>query len=107
MAQYPARRRPARALAVGLHAGDSEGRPGVLRAGPAGPWRLRPHSDHPREALEADEVNGFPIPATSVVALCQYVTHRHPDFWEQPGQFKPERFLPGQAATRPKFAYFP
>jgi cytochrome P450 len=66
-----------------------------------------PAYGQPREAIAADEVNGFPIPAGSMVALSQYVTHRHPDFWEQPEQFKPERFLPAQAASRPKFAYFP
>jgi cytochrome P450 len=66
-----------------------------------------PAHGQPREAIEADEINGFAIPANSIVALSQYVTHRHPDFWEQPDEFKPERFLAPQAATRPKFAYFP
>jgi cytochrome P450 len=60
-----------------------------------------------REAIAADEIHGFHIPAGATVALCQYVTHRHPDFWEEPEQFRPERFLPGRAADRPKFAYFP
>ena len=60
-----------------------------------------------REAIEADEIHGFAIPAKATIALCQYVTHRHPDFWEQPEAFQPERFLPAQAATRPRFAYFP
>jgi cytochrome P450 len=66
-----------------------------------------PAYGQPREAIEADEINGFLIPSRSMVALSQYVTHRHPDFWEQPEAFKPERFLPAQAATRAKFAYFP
>jgi cytochrome P450 len=66
-----------------------------------------PAYGQPREAIEADEINGFPIPAKAMVAVSQYVTHRHPDFWEQPEAFKPERFLPSQAANRPKFAYFP
>ena len=39
--------------------------------------------------------------------VSQYVTHRHPEFWEEPERFDPERFLPGRAAGRPKFAYFP
>jgi cytochrome P450 len=66
-----------------------------------------PAHGQPREAIEADEINGFAIPANAIVALSQYVTHRHPAFWEQPEEFKPERFLAPQAATRPKFAYFP
>jgi cytochrome P450 len=61
----------------------------------------------PREAIEADEINGFAIPAGAPVALSQYVTHRHPDFWEKPEQFEPSRFLPERAAGRHKFAYFP
>jgi cytochrome P450 len=37
----------------------------------------------------------------------QWVTHRHPAFWDKPDEFRPERFLPGHAPDRPKFAYFP
>jgi cytochrome P450 len=66
-----------------------------------------PAHGQPREAIGADEINGFPIPAGGIVALSQYVTQRHPDFWEAPDEFRPGRFLPPQAATRPKFAYFP
>ena len=61
----------------------------------------------PRKAMQPDEVNGFPIPAKATVVLSQLITHRHPDFWDDPHQFKPERFLPGQATNRHKFAYFP
>jgi cytochrome P450 len=61
----------------------------------------------PREAIQADEINGFPIAAGGLITLCQYVTHRHPNFWAEPEQFEPERFLPGQAEHRPRFAYFP
>jgi cytochrome P450 len=61
----------------------------------------------PREPIQADAVQGFPIPAKAVVILCQYVTHRHPDFWEEPERFKPERFFPSAVAARHVFAYFP
>jgi cytochrome P450 len=37
----------------------------------------------------------------------QWVTHRHSAYWEEPDQFRPERFLPGRGQDRPKFAYFP
>jgi cytochrome P450 len=43
----------------------------------------------------------------SPVVLSPWVTHRHPDFWERPDAFEPERFAPERAAGRPHFAYFP
>jgi cytochrome P450 len=63
-----------------------------------------------RETIEPDEIDGFTVPAKSLVLLCQWVTHRHPDFWSEPDQFRPERFLAGSACTgseRHRFAYFP
>jgi cytochrome P450 len=60
-----------------------------------------------RQAIEPDEVQGYPIPAKAIVMPSQWVTHRHPAYWEEPDQFRPERFLPGRAVDRPKFAYFP
>jgi cytochrome P450 len=61
----------------------------------------------PREALGPDEIGGFGIPKKAIVVLSQYVTHRHPEFWDDPERFDPERFLPGRGAGRPKFAYYP
>lgn len=60
-----------------------------------------------RETISADEINGFAIPAKAIIILCQWVTHRHPDFWEEPERFKPERFLSSSSANRHRFAYFP
>jgi cytochrome P450 len=61
-----------------------------------------------RDAVEADEIGGFPIPAGSIIILSQYVTHRHPDFWEAPVErFDPDRFSPELVAARPRFAFFP
>lgn len=60
-----------------------------------------------RRAMAEDEVGGFRIPAGSIIALSQYVTHRHPDVWEEPERFRPERFRPENAAGRPRGAYFP
>lgn len=50
-------------------------------------WLLQP-----RVALGPDEIGGYYIPARSMVLMSPYVLHRHPDFWEQPDEFQPERF---------------
>ena len=60
-----------------------------------------------RQAREADEIGGYHIPANSIIAIVQYVTHRHQDFWDRPEEFDPERFTPERSASRPRFAYFP
>jgi cytochrome P450 len=61
----------------------------------------------PRQAREEDEVCGHRIPAGSLLVVSQYVTHRHPDFWDDPERFDPERFTPERVAARPRFAYYP
>jgi cytochrome P450 len=60
-----------------------------------------------RCAKEDDEVGGYHIPANSNIVLCAYVTHRHPDFWENPEGFDPDRFTPERAAGLHRMAYFP
>jgi len=60
-----------------------------------------------RDTLEADEIGGYQIPPKSTVVLSQWATHRHPDFWENPEGFDPERFSPERSEERHRFAYFP
>jgi cytochrome P450 len=60
-----------------------------------------------RRAVEPDEIQGRPVPAKAILMPSQWVIHRHPAYWDEPDQFRPERFLPGHAPERPKFAYFP
>jgi cytochrome P450 len=60
-----------------------------------------------RQAIEEDEIGGCRIPAGSILTVSQYVTQRHPDFWDEPEKFEPERFTPERVAARPRFAYFP
>ncbi|CAN5589906.1 cytochrome P450 [soil metagenome] len=60
-----------------------------------------------RLVAEEDEIGGYTVPKGSRVIISQYVTHRHPDFWEEPERFDPERFTPERSAGRPKYAYFP
>jgi cytochrome P450 len=60
-----------------------------------------------RRALDDDIVGGYHVPKGSTVVLCAYVTHRHPDFWDNPEGFDPERFTPERSAGLPRMAYFP
>ncbi|RUT10177.1 hypothetical protein DSM106972_006720 [Dulcicalothrix desertica PCC 7102] len=61
----------------------------------------------PRIALEDDEIKGYFIPKGSTINICQYIVHRHPEFWDNPEKFDPDNFLPSKVNQRPKFAYFP
>jgi cytochrome P450 len=71
--------------------------------------RLRPPAlgFAPRVALEDDEIQGYFIPKGSIFNIAFYFTLRHPEFWDNPEQFDPDRFLPEQVNQRPKFAYLP
>jgi cytochrome P450 len=60
-----------------------------------------------RRALADDRVGGYRIPAGADIALCPYVTHRHPAFWDNPEGFDPERFDPELAGRRHRMAFFP
>lgn len=60
-----------------------------------------------RSAVAEDEICGYHIPAKAIVTVSPYVTHRLPEFWENPEGFDPERFSPELAQNRPRFAYFP
>ncbi|MBX9878972.1 MAG: cytochrome P450 [Candidatus Obscuribacterales bacterium] len=60
-----------------------------------------------REAKEDEEIGGYIVRKGRPITLVQYITHKHPEFWEEPHAFMPERFEKDKVAQRPKFAYFP
>lgn len=61
----------------------------------------------PREAIEADEIQGFDIPKKTVITCSFYAMFRDPKIWEKPEEFIPERFAETQVADRPKYASIP
>jgi cytochrome P450 len=61
----------------------------------------------PRQSHGPDEIGGFAIAGRAAIFISPYVTHRHPEFWENPEGFDPDRFLPERSAGRPRYAYFP
>ena len=60
-----------------------------------------------RRTLEADELGGFPIAPRTDVFISPYMLHRHPAFWSEPEEFRPERFAGPDAEERHRFAYIP
>ena len=70
--------------------------------------RIRPSAWFiPRLAVEADEIDGYHIPADAQIALLLTNIHHHPEQWDQPERFDPERFSPEASKTRHPFAYVP
>lgn len=61
----------------------------------------------PRFGHAPDKIGGYDTPANAIIILSPYLTHRHPDFWENPTQFDPERFTAERSANRPRYAYIP
>jgi len=60
-----------------------------------------------RKNTEPDEIGPYDIPANSIIGLHFYGLQRHPDHWENPNTFDPERFLPGRKEKINKAAYLP
>jgi cytochrome P450 len=52
-------------------------------------------------------IDKYVIPAGAGVMLCQYLVHRDPRYYPDPLRFAPDRWVPEDGETRPKFAYFP
>ena len=53
---------------------------------------------------EKDVFDGLEIPAGSSLLFSMYEIHRHKDFWEDPEEFKPERFIDPKKYS---FCYYP
>ncbi len=60
-----------------------------------------------REALADDEIDGFHVPAGSMVAVCPFTLHRAERYWPEPERFDPDRFSPERSEGRPKQAFLP
>lgn len=70
--------------------------------------RLRsPVAMNARTAVADDELRGFRVHAGEVVMPFFYAVHRHPDFWEAPNAFDPERFTPEKSRARDQWSYLP
>jgi cytochrome P450 len=60
-----------------------------------------------RRAIGADEIGGYSVAPDTVIAICIYTLHRHPQFWEQAEVFNPQRFSANAKTRQQKYAYIP
>jgi len=56
---------------------------------------------------EATEIMGYSFPEWSGIQICIYLAHRHPEIWERPNDFLPERWADPSIDEIPKYAYLP
>jgi cytochrome P450 len=60
-----------------------------------------------RRAIQDYRIGDYTIPAQSILLMSPYVVQRDPRWFPDPERFDPNRWLPENAAERPKFSYFP
>jgi cytochrome P450 len=60
-----------------------------------------------RQALRDETMRNRRIPAGSLVVVIPWLLHRHRGLWDAPDHFRPERFLPENAAARQRYSYIP
>jgi Cytochrome P450 len=60
-----------------------------------------------REAVTDDVIDGFRIPAKTLIFITPFITHRDAKYWKDPETFDPERFAPEQVGSHPRHHYYP
>jgi cytochrome P450 len=72
----------------------------ALRLYPAG-WLMT------RRALKDDHLGDYFVPAGTEIYISPYFIHRHPNLWEDPDGFNPDRFGPDHSHDRHLLAMLP
>jgi cytochrome P450 len=60
-----------------------------------------------REPIAPCELGGYRVPAGTTILMSQWAVHRDPRWYDDPEQFRPERWASGLERGQPKFSYFP
>jgi cytochrome P450 len=60
-----------------------------------------------RQAINDYNLDGYVIPAKSIILMSQYVMHRNPKYFPEPDLFYPERWTRETRIELPRFSYFP
>lgn len=75
--------------------------PDLVRASVQEALRLYPPAYVLGRCTASDtEIGGHPVAAGTLVLVSPWVTHRHPDWWDEPDRFDPQRFLRGDRRAR-------
>jgi cytochrome P450 len=61
----------------------------------------------PRYAAQETEIDGYYVPADTINLMMIWNMHRHPDIWDNPEQFLPDRFEPELVKARHRMAFMP
>ncbi len=72
--------------------------------------RLHPPAWLITRSTTADmELGGSHVPSGSLVIISPWIVHRHPTVWDEPEEFRPDRFLAGAPGPAPgaRTAYLP
>ena len=60
-----------------------------------------------REAVRDTEIGGQPVAKGTTLLMSPWVIHRDPRFFDNPDEFRPERWSDGLAQRLPRYAYVP
>ncbi len=60
-----------------------------------------------REARQECELGGYWVPRGTTVIMSPWVLHRDGRWWEDPEEFRPQRWAEGHPARTPRYAYVP
>ena len=70
--------------------------------------RLYPPAWHvERDVVQDDNISGIAVSAGDTIGSSPYLLHHHPEFWPNVEEFDPQRFLPVNTSTCPRYAYLP
>jgi len=60
-----------------------------------------------RRALKDDQLGDYFVPAGAEIYISPYFIQRHPDLWDDPNHFNPDRFSSDDAGSRHRLAMLP